>query len=430
VQKTEIEKKLLYGGDTLKYYNRTNCRLCSSTKLELMIKFAPTPPADSYVTEEFKSIEQELIPLDLYFCNDCNHTQLGHILDEKEIYLNYIYETVSTLGLGDHFKECAEEIMSVYQPEVGGLVLDIGSNDGILLKHFQDLGMTVLGIDPMPGIAEKATANGIKTLPLFFPQDVNKPFIEEHSKPAVICSNNLVADTDDLDSFISKIKELMDDNTIFFFESFYFYSQIKNHNWDFTYHEHFSYFTIAPLKTFFARHGLEIIDVKLNPTKGGSIRVVLQLIGGKRKVDQSVRDLSTEETNFGMNRKEVFASYRKRIDDGANEFKLLMTKLKSEGKQIVGYGASATSTTLIYNYNLQDCLDYLVDDFQSKQGLYSPGCHLPVYDPKVIYTDNPDYIIILAWRYHEKIIDKHQDFLKKGGKFIIPLPKLKIMSSE
>ena len=407
----------------IEHYHRKDCRLCGSKILSKELELTPTPPADSYVSKEFLTSEQDPIPLDLYLCSSCGHTQIGHVIDGKAVYDNYIYETAGTLGLGEHFEDCAETIMNKFSPTKGGLVLDIGSNDGILLKYFKDRGMRVIGIDPMPGIGEKAAENGVETLPDYFDGDYAVNFREKYGSPRIICSNNLVADTDDLNGFITGVKKLMDEDSIFFFETFYFYLQVNNNVWDFTYHEHYSYFTIKPLVDYFKKLGMELIDITPNQTKGGSMRVTVQLEGGKRNVEPSVEEYIRKEEEEGFQTKEVFQRYRAKIEEGKKEFLSFLSTIK----KIVGYGASATSTTLIYHYELGDKLEYLVDDFERRHGLFSPGSHLEIFSSDHINNTKPDYVIILAWRYHEKIISRHQKYLDEGGHFIIPLPELKII---
>ena len=222
------------------------------------------------------------------------------------------------------------------------------------------------------------------------------------------------------------VRDLMNNSSIFFFETFYFYSQIKNFVWDFTYHEHYSYFTVGPLKKYFAKLGMEIIDLEKNETKGGSIRFVLQLKGGKRKVKSIVNKFIKNEKDLKINTLSGLKKYEKKITTSKKNFSNF---LKSKNiPAMVGYGASATSTTLIYNYDLSSKLNYLVDDFKAKFNLYSPGEAIKVFDSKIIYKNSPDYILILAWRYAKKIIKKNIKFLKLGGKFVLPLPTPKIVT--
>ena len=412
----------------MKYYKRADCRLCNSLKLKKVVSLAPTPWADDYRKKENLDMTQEFIPLDIVKCENCGHAQLSHVIDANEVYLNYTYETASTLGLGGHFKKSADTVYNLFNPTKDGLVVDIGSNDGILLKHFQDKGMKVLGVDPMPGIAEKATNNGIPTIGEFFNTETATKICNDHGHAAIITSNNLVADTDDLTQFIKDIKIMMNENSIFFFETFYLYLQIKNFVWDFTYHEHYSYFTIKPLIPYFKKLGLEIIDVEPNLTKGGSMRCTLQLIGGKNKVRASVAEFVKLEEEMGLPNDEVFKIYSEKIDKSKIKFAEKISEIRKNDVKIAAYGASATSTTLLHHYEMGSYINYLVDDFKVKQGLYSPGYKILCFDPSKIYEDKPDYIIILAWRYYEKIISKHPQYLEQGGKFIIPLPEFKIIS--
>lgn len=413
----------------ISYYQRDNCRLCFSKNISKKLSLTPTPPADSYfIKDDLEKNKLDIIPLDLYLCNTCGHTQLGHVIDAVEVYSNYIYETASTLGLGSHFKESSDYIMNNFSPKKAGLVVDIGSNDGILLKYFEEHGMKILGVDPMPGIAEKASNNGIPTLPDFFTEDFSSKVRSDYGPAEIITSNNLVADTDNLMSFVNGVKNLMDKDSIFFFETFYFYLQVKNLVWDFTYHEHYSYFTIEPLTKFFNKLGMEIIDVKDNLTKGGSMRVTLQLIGGKREINKSVNEHVELEKKDGFQTDKIFIDYERRIQKTKDDFKKIIKDITSKKDcKIAAYGASATSTTLMYHFEMKEYLKYIVDDFEAKQNLFSPGMQIPTYSAEHIYTDKPDYIIILAWRYADKIIDKNKKFIEDGGKFIIPLTEPRII---
>ena len=318
----------------------------------MVLALTPTPPADSYIPSDQLGESQKVIPLDLYLCANCGNTQLGHVIDGNEVYLNYIYETASTLGLDHHFEVCADTIMKKFQPREGGLVIDIGSNDGCLLKLFKDSGMKILGIDPMPGIAEKATQMGIPTISAFFTQEYAEELKRKYGVASIVTSNNLVADTDDLVSFIRGIRSLMDKNSIFFFETFYLYLQIQNHVWDFTYHEHYSYLSVRPLVRFFRELGMEIIDIEPNETKGGSMRVTLQLEDGTRKVSNSVQLHINKEIEKGLQTKKVFKEYgvdhirwgtHTRMDEADER----AYKMAESGCIYIGFGAESADAYVL-----------------------------------------------------------------------------------
>ncbi len=412
----------------MKNYNKTNCRLCNSKKLKVGVKFISTPAADSYISSKNKAKKLKKIPLKIMLCSSCGNSQLSHVINAKQVYLNYIYETASTLGLNNHFQLCADTICKKYKPAKKSSVLDIGSNDGILLYYFKKKGLNVLGVDPMPGISKKAKKYGVKTEECFFSEKEANRLRNKYGTFEVITSNNLVADTDDLNDFVLGVKNLMNNSSIFFFETFYFFSQIKNFVWDFTYHEHYSYFTVGPLKKYFSKFGMEIIDLEKNETKGGSIRFVLQLKGGIRKVKPIVNKFIKNEKDLKINTLSGLKKYEKKIITSRKNFSNF---LKSKNiPAMVGYGASATSTTLIYNYDLSSKLTYLVDDFIAKFELFSPGTAIKVFNSKVIYKNKPEYILILAWRYSKKIIQKNIKYLKNGGKFILPLPNPKVIDKK
>ena len=413
----------------MKYYKRNNCRLCKGKRLKKSLILNPSPWADDYVSRSNLSKKKKLVPLNLDVCQICGNVQLDHVIDQSEVYLNYTYETSSSLGLSEHFKKTAETIIKKYKPQKKSLVIDIGSNDGTLLSHFKKKDLKVLGIEPMSSIASIAKKNKIKTLVNFFSKNFSKKIKKNFGVASVISANNVVANIDNLDDFFEGIKNLMNKDSIFFFETFYLPLQIKNFVWDFIYHEHLSYFRIEPLKKYFKKLGLEIIGVETNNVKGGSMRCVIQLLNGSKRPDKSVENCISKEKSYGFGKKYIFEKFSNKIGKARSIFEKKIKNLILKKKTISGYGASATSTTLMHHYNI-NFLDSLYDDFKVKQGLYSPGFNVPVKASSKIYKDNPDCIIILAWRYKNQIIKKHKKFLKNGGSFIIPLPKYQLINSK
>src|SRR5258708_8207313 len=283
-------------------YQRTECRLCGDTKLTLALPLTPTPLADEYVSRRYLSKEQPRYPLDLYLCENCGFLQLLEIVEPEGIYVDYIYETKSSLVLREHFQNYADGVVRRIKPDLGSLVIDIGSNDGTLLKAFQAKGMKVLGIDPAREIARNATEEGVKTLPIFFTAETAQSLLNEYGAATILTCNNLFANVDHLDDMVAGIRTLLAANGVFIFESFYLLDYVRNMVFDFSYHEHLSYFSVNPLVRFFARHGLELIEAERVPTKGGSLRYTVQLAGGPRAVAPSVAELVELETRAGIHR--------------------------------------------------------------------------------------------------------------------------------
>lgn len=411
--------------------HRENCRLCESGELELVLPIRPSPIADAYVTADKLNEPQELYPLDLYLCLDCGHLQHLDIVNPEILFRDYIYVTSSSLGLVEHYRQYASEIINKFKTEPGSLVVEIGSNDGSLLKFFkEEHQMQVLGIDPARKIAREATDRGIPTLPEFFTSEIAGNIREEHGPAKIVTANNVFAHADNLADIVKGIRLLLADDGIFVFEVSYLVDIIDKFLFDTVYHEHVSYHSILPLKRFFESLGMQLFDINRIKSKGGSIRGFAQrLPEGTRKVATTVDELAILEETRGINKPAAFKKYYSDIEHRKNVLNDFLDSVLKEGKTIAGYGASTTVTTLMNHFLLSDKLDFLVDDNPLKQNTYSPASHIPVLASDVIYGKRPDYILILAWQYAEPIIKKHGKYIDGGGKFIIPLPEFIVIHS-
>ena len=408
-------------------YRRADCRLCHGTRLELALSLTPTPPADAYVPPSRADESQPVFPIDMYLCRECGFLQLLDVVRPESIYGDYLYETSSSLGLVEHFDGYAQEVVDRIAPPPGSLVVDVGSNDGSLLRSFRARGLSILGIDPASEIAHRATESGIETLPEFFSVELARRIRDERGAATIITANNVVANIDDLDEVARAVRELLAPDGVFVFESFYLGDLVRNMVFDFFYHEHLSAFAVMPLERFFPRHGLELIDALRVPTKGGSLRYTVQLEGGPRSRADAVDEFRDEERRQGLASPDLYAEFDAKIDRTRSEVAELVHRLKRDGATIAGYGASATTTTLAYHFGLGDLVDYIFDDYPAKQGLLSPGLHIPVVPSDELYERRPDAVIVFAWRYHEPIARKHSRFLAEGGRFIVPMPELRVL---
>lgn len=408
-------------------HRRTTCRACGSHDLDLVFALKPTPIGDDYVTAERLGEAQPSYPIDLFMCGQCGLAQITDIIDPDVLYGNYIYVTQSSPGLHAHFHAYARNVVQRCQLAPGSRVMDLGSNDGTLLRSFKTLGMDVLGVEFAAHIAEQATASGIPTIGKFFDRGLAKDILAQHGPARVITANNVFANIDDLGSWVDGINTLLADDGVFVFESYYLADLIDNMVFDFIYHEHLSSFSVRPIQALFARVGLELTAIERVATKGGSLRYFVQRPQGPVQPDGSVQQLLEEEDRKGIYRKDTYDAYAARIDALKRQTLDFLRQAKAENKTVAGFGASITCTTLIYHFELGQYLDYLVDDNQAKQGRYSPGWHLPVLPSSAIYERKPDYVLVLAWRFGEPFIQKHQAYLEQGGHFIQPVPDFKIV---
>lgn len=410
-------------------YQRTDCRACASPDLELVFALKPTPIGDDYVTKERLSEVQPSYPIDTYLCKHCGLAQIIDVIDPDVLYGNYIYVTQSSFGLNSHFQSYAERVVARCAAAPGSLVIDLGSNDGTLLRSFKGLGMQVLGVEFAAHIAEQATASGIETIGKFFERDLAKQIVASHGHARLVTANNVFANIDDLRSWVDGINELLADDGVFIFESYYLADLIDNMVFDFIYHEHLSSFSVKPMQILFRSVGLELVAVERVATKGGSLRYFVQRPGGSLAKDGSVETLLAEEEEKGLYRKETYDAYAAKIDGLKQQTLQVLKDAKSAGKTIAGFGASITVTTLIYHFGIGEYFDYLVDDNQAKQGRFSPGLHIPVLPTSALYERKPDYVVLLAWRFADAFMQKNQAYLQQGGCFVVPVPELRIIKN-
>lgn len=408
-------------------YRRSDCRLCHSTDLVVALHLTPTPPADAYVPPERADVVQKCFPVDMYLCRDCGFVQLLDVVRPEAIYGDYLYETSSSLGLVEHFDGYAEEVLTRIEPEQGALVVDIGSNDGSLLRSFQRRGMTVLGVDPAGEIARRATESGVETLPEFFTVELARRLRDERGPAAIVTANNVIANIDDMDEVTRAVRELLAPDGVFVLESFHLGDLVRNMVFDFFYHEHLSAFAVRPLIPFFERHGLQLVDALRVPTKGGSLRYTVQLADGPRAPSPAVAALAEKEREQGLDGVELFERFAQQIGAAKRDVLERVHALRAEGKSVAGYGASATTTTMIYHFDLGDEIDVIFDDFEAKQGLLSPGLHIPVVASDELYERRPDAVVVFAWRYWAPIARKHARYLEEGGTFLVPMPELRVI---
>lgn len=410
-----------------KVYKQRFCLLCQSKKLIPVLTLKSTPLGDQYVTEKFLSIHQPLYPIIVLLCKQCGHVQLQHIVCPENIYRKYIYQTVTSSGLVKHFHDYSQYILDNIKPPKKSLIIDIGSNDGILLRAFKNKGLYILGIDPAKKIAQRASSQGIPTIPKFFTSSLARSIKKKFGKATVITANNTMANVNDLDDFVEGVRSVLAPDGVFVFETSYLLDLIHNMIFDVIYHEHISYFSISPLVSYFQRHGLELIDVLHVPTKGGSIRCTVQRKGGPRKVSGSCIKFVTQEKKEHLQNKKIFQTFEKAIARTKKKLWDFLSEVIEQHRSIAGFGASTTTTTLSYHFDLARMVPYLIDENPIKIHTFSPGRHIPVLSPSVINERKPDYILILAWRFADQIVKKNRAYLKQGGHFVIPLPTFRII---
>jgi SAM-dependent methyltransferase len=408
-------------------HRRKTCRLCGGARLTLVLELAPTPPANAFVSREELNKPQPCFPLDVFFCEDCAHAQLLDIVDPAVLFENYVYVSGTSPSFVAHFESYAKSVLDQFKPAPGSLVVDIGSNDGTLLRFFQKAGMKVLGIDPAKNIAEQATRSGIETMTGFFNPQIAKDIRTKYGPASVITANNVFAHIDNLEGVVEGIKTLLAPDGVFVFEVSYLVDVFEKTLFDTIYHEHLDYHSVKPLVPFFKRLGMELIEAQRVSSHGGSLRGIAQLKGGPHKVGASVAQAITAEEKLGLHKAETFRQFGENINSLKTALGKLLRELKASGKKIAGFGAPAKATTLMYHFGIgPDLIDFIAEDSPLKQNLFSPGSHIPVLPRAAIYEQKPDYVLILAWNFAEPIIKSLRPYIDAGGHLIVPIPKLEI----
>lgn len=412
------------------FYHRSTCRLCDGRELELVAPLTPTPPADDYVPAERLNEPQACYPLDMYLCRSCGHVQLLDVVDPDILFRRYSYFSGRSAGLVKHFEEYAQQVLARTNLPAGSLVVDIGSNDGCFLQMFARRGMRVLGVDPAENIAAQANSHGIETLPVFFHADVAADICSNYGRATVVSANNVFAHTDDMAGMTDAIRQLLADDGVFVFEVSYLMDVVDHLLVGSIFHEHLCYHSVKPLAAFLRRHGLELIHVERVSIQGGSLIGTAQRLGGPRPVDRSVAELIELEAQRRLDQPETIRTLSVRLNEMADSTRGLLQPLHDQGKSIIGFGAARGGTLILHHFGLAKFLDYLVDDNPDKQGLYSPGHHLPVYSTQVMYDRRPDYAFILAWVHTKPIVKNHRRYLEGGGRFVSCFPAVEIISHE
>jgi SAM-dependent methyltransferase len=404
--------------------------MCDSGYLTKAVSLTPTPPGNDFLTKEELGRDELVYPLDLYFCEECHHVQLGHVVDPKILYQkNYSYVSATSEHFVNHLKRYAEDMVERFNLKPDDLVADIGSNDGTCLRFFKEKGMDVIGVDPATEIAEKATENGIKTVADFFGYELAVELCKEYGAAKYITSHNACAHIDDLFDVVKGVEYWLDKNGVFVLEVGYFVDVYNNTWFDTIYHEHVDYHTVAPFEKLFARVGMEVIAVERITPQGGSIRVMAQKIGGSIGRDKSVDDLIALEHELGLDRVDALIQFNTKISIVRDNLQKLIYSLKKEGKIIAGFGAPTKATTLMAHFGLDEkVLDFIVDDNPLKQKLFTPITHIPILSADALYERKPDYLLILAWNFAEPIMKMHEKYSKEIGQFILPMPEPKVVS--
>jgi SAM-dependent methyltransferase len=395
------------------------------------MRLIPTALANEVVSETERDHPQDTFPLDLVLCEQCSHLQLRDLVDPARLFREYVYVSGTSPVFVAHFKQLAEEIASMLRHEGSApKALEIGSNDGTLLRMLQSAGFEVLGIDPAQGIATSATNDGIPTKVAFFDEDYALYLERGEGAFDVIVANNVLAHVGQLSGIFRGISYLLRPNGFVVFEVSYLGDVVKDNLFDTIYHEHTSYHALRPLVEGLPRLGLKVFHVDRISSHGGSIRVFAQRVDtASRPVTDSVSRQMKLERGLALGSAETYQDMSNRITRLRNEFSALMSEAIQSNCRVAGFGAPAKATTLCYQLGINASdFKYIIDDNPLKQGKYSPGLHIPIRSRDALKAESVDRLVVFTWNFADSIITSNKHFLDSGGKFIVPLPQLRVVS--
>ncbi len=404
------------------------CRVCNSSDLAQFLDLGFTPPADRFLRREQLAEPETHYPLTVNLCQCCGFVQLGQVVSPEVLYRqDYPYESSMTRSGQAHWNEFAKTVVQRFGLGADDLVVDIGSNVGVLLSAFRNNGTRILGVDPASNIVRIAERNGVETLNEFFGPAVAEEVRKTKGQASIITGTNVFAHVDDLAGFMRAVDHLLNERGVFIFEAPYFVNLVGQLEYDTIYHEHLSYLSLRPLVPFFRKFGMEVFDVEQRDIHGGSFRVYVAR-RGQHVVTEEVQHLLDLEKQTGVHSLDTLNTFAARVAQNRQDVLNLLRNLKQQGKTIAAVSAPAKGMTLLNYCHLgTETLDFATEKSSLKIGRFTPGTHIPVVPDSELLARKPDYVLLLAWNFAKEIIRNLNDYREAGGKFIIPIPNLKIV---
>lgn len=408
----------------------TKCRSCGRCRLVEVLSFGPLPLANALLTAEQMTGPEETYPLNLAFCPHCTLVQITETVSAEKLFCDYPYFSSFSDTMLRHAQKLAEQLIETRRLDVASLVIEAASNDGYLLQYYKKAGIPVLGIEPAARIAQVAREKrGIPTVCEFFNERLATQLRQQGQTADVLHAHNVLAHVGDLNDVVRGIKVLLKEGGLAVVEVPYVKDMVDGCAFDTIYHEHLCYFSLTALDRLFRRHGLVIQDAERINIHAGTLRIYSALEGEKTRArSSSVGTILQEEMEWGVGNQAFYISFRAKVAALKDKLVSLLRELKSEGKRIAVYGAAAKGATLLNYFEIgRETIEYVVDRSTVKQGRYTPGSHLRIYPPEKLLEDLPEYTLLLTWNFAEEILAQQDEYRRRGGKFIIPLPEVQIV---
>ena len=403
-----------------------SCLVCENP-IAPFVDYGPMPIANGFLTKD-EFAQEYFFRLQAAYCPKCHMVQLTEQpAREQMFHENYAFFSGTSKKMAEHFARFAEHALKDFIDSKDPFVVEMGSNDGIMLQNFKAKNIRHLGIEPSANVAKVAQDRGIKTVCRFFDEQAARDIVAENGQADAFLAANVTCHIPYIHSIAAGVQLLLKPKGVMMFEDPYLGDVIEKTSYDQIYDEHVFVFSLHSVAEAFGRHGLEVVDVEPQTTHGGSMRYILSHKGA-RPVSPRVGELLKKEKAQGLTKAETFDQFRRNCEKSRDELKALLQKCKKDGRRVVGYAATSKSTT-VTNYCgiTPDLVEFISDTTPIKQGKFSPGVHIPVQHYDRFKERYPEYALLFGWNHAEEIAAKEQDFRKAGGKWILYVPKVHVL---
>lgn len=402
------------------------CILCGERAVEQFLALGAMALANKFVTREELSTADARYPLRVGFCHTCGHVQLVDRVPPPAMFEDYLYMSSASDTLNAHLGDVARLVVERFGLGADDLVVDVGCNDGTLLRWLQRRGVRTLGVDPAENLAALNRDSGVERLVAYFTPETARQIVERWGPASAITITNTFPHFQDLQGLAEAVKIALKPGGSLVIEAHYLVDLLEQGAFDTVYHEHVSYWALGPMKYLFEQNGLQVVDAERLALHHGQLRAIV-CRAGEREPSPSVETLIAAEHALGVNRFETFRRFAEKVGTIRDDLLRTLRRLRAENKRVAAYGAPAKGNTLIEFLELNpETVEYIVDKSPLKQGKYSPGAHIPVVPPERLLEDQPDYVVLLAWNFRAEIFEQQAEYRRRGGKFIAPLPEVRV----
>lgn len=407
------------------------CRICESKELVPVLDLGETALANRFLRADQLAEPEPFYPLRVVICPACGLVQIDENVDREALFKDYIYVSGTSDSVRRHAVWLAETLSRRYRLDPTDLAVEAASNDGTVLQGLRALGLRVQGVEPAANIAEHAVEAGIPTLVEFFDADAARRVREEQGPAALFLARHVLAHVTDLHGFVGGIATLLAPNGVAVIETPHLASLYRKLEFDTIYHEHLCYYSVSALKTLFARFGLQVIDVDKIALHGGSVLVHVAHESSAHEPTRRVAQVMNEEEDLQLAHVVAWRRFAEQVEEWRERFQSFLDKLLAGGSRLAGYGAPAKGNTLLSYCDVRaDRLPYLVDKSPQKQGLYTPGQHIPVLAAEELLLRQPDVTLILAWNFADEIVAQQSAYARSGGRFAVPIPTPRLLAGK